>query len=75
MNGIGYLVDLMTEENLEQLPLEDLYSLMIRTIEEYLILYKDVDPGSIESKRAELKMIQNAITTKKTGKSFPPGYG
>lgn len=63
----------MTEENLEQLSMDDLYSLMIKTIEEYLVLHKAVDFANIESKRAELNMIQNAITTRKEGNSSPPG--
>jgi len=64
-----YLKATMTEENLQHLSMDELYALMIRTIEEYLILHKHLgNIDELEIKRAELDIIQKVITARKAEK-------
>ena len=59
----------MTEENLKYLSLEGLFSLMVKTIEEYLILHKYPSTSSeAETKRSELVTIQKVIKEKQAEK-------
>ena len=56
----------MTEDSLNNLSLDDLYTLMLKTIDEYLVMHKYpwLEDG-IEEKRINLALIQKVIYKKK----------
>ena len=56
----------MTEDSFDHLSLDDLYTLMLKTIDEYLVMHRH--PGitdGIVDKRTELALIQKVIYKKK----------
>jgi len=56
----------MSEESLKILPLDEICTIMIKTIDEYLLLEKlNKNPSLLESKRAELYTLHKVITDKK----------
>ena len=56
---------LMTKDSLKHLSLNELYDLMVLTIEEYTALKKGIHNSDVtEMKKAEIKLIQKAIDEK-----------
>ena len=54
----------MTEDSLQHLSLDELYDLLVKTVNEYLALHRDSKKiGAI--KKGDLKLIQEIITKRK----------
>lgn len=55
----------MTEDSLAHLSLDELYTLMLKTIDEYLVMHKLPGIGDgIEEKRNDIALIQKVIHKK-----------
>lgn len=68
----AYLIKLMTEESLKHLSLDELYSLLIQTIDEYLALPKvKANKAEFEIHQSNLSFIHKAITRKKVENHQP----
>ena len=56
----------MTEDSLKCLSLDELYDLLVKTVNEYLTMHKTPhDSNSREIQKAELQLIQKAILERK----------
>ncbi len=68
----AYLMNLMTEDSLKHLSLDELYSLLMQTIDEYLAVPKvNVNRAEFEIHQSNLSLIHKAITRKKVENQQP----
>lgn len=62
----AYLIKLMTEDSLKHLSLDELYSLMMQTIDEYLAVSNvSINKTEFEIHQSKLSIIHKVITRKK----------
>ena len=62
----------MTEESLQALPINDLFDLMVKSMNELLAMNKiPHDKLSIKAKQKEVELLQKVIVAKRA--EFPPG--
>ena len=55
----------MTEESLNKLPIDDLFDLLVKSVNELLVLHKNQDQLKMISKQKEVELIQKVILAKK----------
>jgi len=56
----------MTEDSLKRLSVDELYDLLVKTVNEYLARHKMADDSNRrEAQKAELQVIQKAILVRK----------
>lgn len=55
----------MTESDLNEMSMDELFGILVKTIDEYLKLEKMRDQNGLEMKRAELYILHKVINYKK----------
>jgi hypothetical protein len=68
----AYLMNLMTEDSLKHLSLDELYLMLMQTIDEYIAIPKvNANKAEFEIHQFKLSLIHKAITRKKVENQQP----
>ena len=59
----------MTEESLSKLPIDDLFDLLVKSVNDLLELHKNQDQLNMILKQKEVELIQRVIVAKRADKT------